>query len=834
MLSNYILIAWRNIVKKPLFSALNIIGLAIGLMSCILIMLYVRSESGFDAWIKDSDRIVRLHSAYITPGRSPFLTVRSAGKVMPAVRDFMPNEIEVGARIFSMGTTIRKEGEGFDDSVLIAEEYFFDLFDLPLVHGSSEQSFAKPNDLLVTEETAMRYFGRTDVVGETLTLCCVAGRPIELAVTGVLKDLPDNTHLNISLLVYMDVALFSTFDGLLNTWNSVNVYSYFKLREGVDIDQAQSRLNYWLNNESPYLQNVRDAGGVMADRKVTDSVRLRFMHLEDLHLNAHKDAGNMGDFSELGNERMVFTFSLVALLILLIACINFMNLSTARAGLRAREVAMRKVLGASRGQVATQFLIEAICLVFIALLLALVGVEVALPFYNQILDKTIVLGLFESPDLLVSLVAIVIVVGLGAGSYPALVLSRYMPGKVLKASKSSDAGGSATLRSALVVGQFAISIGLLISTSVVYLQTQYANNIDLGYQSDNKLVMGIMTARENRDVLKRQLEAIPDVTSVDFSSEVPSQDNENNTNFTRPGHDGVEPVTALLNYYSMDTGFFASYGVNPIAGRLFSDANAADPFQVSEDQSEGRGNVILNASAVEKLGFASAQSAIGAVLHSGYGAGMSELTIVGVIPDIYFRSIKFDIRPSIYLLNPGRYRVATISYTSSNDKVVREQVEKVWREIVPLEPVHIRYLNDMLERQYQQENAQMTLFSAFAVLAIIVACLGLYGLAAFSAERRTKEIGIRKVMGAEVRDIVKLLVWQFTQPVAIANVIAWPVAIWLMLNWLQQFPYRIDIFLLAPICLCAGLVSIAIAWLTVGGNAARVAKGTPIAALRHE
>lgn len=834
MFSNYILIAWRNITKKPLFSAINIIGLAIGLMSCILIMLFVRSESGYDTWITDSDRVVRLHTAYHNPGRPSFLTVRSAGMVMPAVRDFMANEVEVGARLFSMNTTIRKDGEGFDDDVLIGEEYFFELFDLPLAHGSLEKSFSKPNDLLVTEETAIRYFGRTDVVGETLTLCCVAGRPIELAISGVLKDLPENTHLDISMLVYMDVQLFSTFDGLLNTWNSVNVYSYFKLREGVSLAHAQSRLDYWLNNESPYAENAKDAGGVMGDRKVTDSVQLRFMPLEKLHLHAHKHAGNIGDFSELGNDRMVFTFSLVALLILLIACINFMNLSTARAGLRAREVAMRKVLGASRGQVAVQFLVEAICLVFIALLLALVGVEVALPFYNQVLDKTIVFDLFLSPDLLLSLAGIVLVVGLGAGSYPALVLSRYMPGRVLKASKSSDSGGSAKLRSVLVVGQFAISIGLLISTSVVYLQTQHANNMDLGYTSDNKLVLDVGSARDNRDALKSQLEAIADVTGVSYSSEAPSQDNENNTNFTRPGYDNKEPVTALLNYYSMGNGFFDDYQVTPIAGRFFNQANSSDVFTSGNEENWGKGSIVLNQSAVTKLGFDTPESAIGAVIHSNYGSGMSELRVVGVIPDIYFRSVKFDIRPSVYLLDPNRFRVATISYASNNDKAVREAVEQVWRDVVPLEPVNVRYLNDMLERQYQQENAQMKLLSAFAILAIAVACLGLYGLAAFSAERRTKEIGIRKVMGAEVSDIVKLLVWQFTQPVAIANVIAWPAAVWLMLSWLQQFPYRIDIYWLIPICIGAGVISVLIAWLTVGGNAARVARCAPISALRHE
>lgn len=833
MYSNYLLIAWRNLLKKPLFSSINIVGLAIGLMSCILIMLFVRSEVGYDQWIPDSERVVRMHTAYTVPGRADLRTVRSAGKVMPAARDYLRNDIEAGVRMVSWGTTVRRNGEGFDDHVLFGEEDFFKVLDLPFALGDAQSSFSKPNDLIVTEENALRYFGRTDVVGETLTICCFQGQPIELRITGVLKDLPDNTHLNISMLVYMDVALFTSFPGVLDTWNSLNVYTYFKLKPGVVLSELQERWNYWLNNESPYIENARDFSGDDSVTQVTDVVKHKFMALHDIHLKAHADAGTMGDFTTLGDEDMVTIFAMVAALILIIACINFMNLSTARAGQRAREVAMRKVLGASRIQVAIQFLIEAIGLVFISMILALVVVELVLPYYNQILNQNIAFNLLNDPALLVSLITVILAVGIGAGSYPAFVLSQYMPGHTLKASKSNDTAGSTKLRSALVVFQFAVSIGLLISTAVVYLQTQHANNMDLGYNKDQKLVLGVRVAGDNVESLQGQLENLPQVSSVVLSSEVPSQDNENNTMFTRPGVGDAEPVTELLNYHNMHFGFFEAYEVKPIAGRLFDEAFGSDLLQPATEETEGQGAVILNISAVKKLGYESAEQAVGSRLRADFSGGMTNFTVVGVINDIYFRSIKFDVRPSIYTNVPGRNNVATISY-SGNPATAREAIEGVWKEVVPMEPIHLTDLNEMVARQYQQEIAQMRLFTAFAVLAILVSCLGLYGLAAFSAERRTKEIGVRKVMGASVRDIVLLLIWQFSLPVMLANLIAWPVAIYLMLDWLQQFPYRIDTLTLVPILIGAGSISLLIAWITVGGNAARVAKANPIGALRHE
>ncbi|MCC2617031.1 ABC transporter permease [Aestuariibacter halophilus] len=837
MLSNYLLTAWRNIHKNALFSAINIIGLAVGLMSCILILLFVRSETGYDQWIPNSDKVARLHTAYTPPGRPPFLTVRSAGMMMPAVRDYLRNDIEAGVRLVQFGTTVQRDGEGFAESATFVDGSFFDVLDLPFAHGSAQSSFTDEMNFLVTERIANKYFGRTDVVGETLTLCCVQDRAMDVAITGVLKDLPDNTHLNIDLLIYLPTQVFANIPGVLDTWTSVNVYTYFKLRENATLAGTQERLTHWINTESPFVEMAKNTfGGLPEGTQVSDMVQHKLMALEDLHLRAHEDAGNMGDLSPMGDQAMVVTFTLIAGLVLFIACINFMNLATARASQRAREVAMRKVLGATRGQVAIQFLAEAIALVMLSLLVALIAVELVLPVYNDILGKQLTFEVFNDPTLLLILVGGGLLVGVLAGSYPALVLSRYMPAQILKASKSNDSGASTRLRSALVVCQFSISIGLLICTAVIFAQTRHANSIDVGYQSDDKLVLNIRAAGDNLDSLRQQLLNLPEITSVVYSSEAPTQDNENNQNFTLlSSSDQGEQVTELLNYHNMGLGFFEAYDVQPLAGRLFDEAHGTDRMQRAEEGETRQASAIVNESAARKLGFASPQQAIGQVLQGHVsGPGMQQLTIIGVIPDIYFRSIKFDIRPSVYMMNPDRFRVASLQFDTNDLPALMAKVEDVWSQHVPMQPISLSVLSEMMVAQYHNEDVQMRLFTAFAVLAVLVACLGLYGLAAFSAERRTKEIGIRKVMGARVRDIVMLLLWQFSRPVLLANAIAWPLACWWTVEWLQSFPYRLETWWLLPICAVVGGGSLMIAWLTIGGNAARVARANPVNALRFE
>ncbi|TDF34613.1 ABC transporter permease [Alteromonadaceae bacterium M269] len=833
MFKNYLVTAWRNIIKNGMFSMINISGLALGLMSCILIMLFVQEESGFDKWLTDSDRIVRMHSAYYGPDNPPFLTVRSAGNMMEAVRDYAQSEVEDGVRLIRFGMSVRKGEGALAETITLADGSFFNLFDLPFVHGSKETSFRKPYDLIITEEIAIKYFGRTDVVGEIMTVCCVGPEPSPVPVAGVIKDLPEATHLDLSMLVYVDPTIIENNSGL-SSWTSVNVYTYFKMREGVTLEQFQERLTYWVDNESPIIELV----GPQPDGvKISDRMQHKLMALEDLHLQAKRDAGNMGDLTPMGDQTLIVTFMTVAGLILLIACINFMNLSTARVNHRSREVAMRKVLGASRGQVATQFLGEAVALVFISLIFALMLVELVLPIYNEAIGRQLELHLFSDFKLVIALLGIGLFVGVGAGIYPALFLSRFMPGHLLRSSKGSDSNSSSTLRTTLVVVQFATSIALVVCTAVIYGQTLYAQSVDVGYVSNDKLVLGVRTAGNNTERLRNELLKLPEIESVVYSSEVPTQDNENNQTFTLIDGENVtgENPQFLLNYHHMGYGFFEAYGVEPLAGRLFDEAFGSDQIRRAEegDASVNTASVILNESALRKYGFNTPEEAIGKTLRANV-AGPQELSIIGVIPDIYFRSIKFGVRPSAYMLNPSRFSFASLSFKTNDVGSLMQKVENIWKENVPLRPVSLQFLDEMMKAQYDEEVVQLKMLSVFSILAIVIACLGLYGLAAFTTERRTREIGIRKVMGAEVRDIVTLLIWQFSRPVIIANLIAWPVSIYAMLSWLESFSYRIDAIWLLPICITVGAVLLLVAWATVGSNAAKVAMANPIKALRQE
>lgn len=835
MFTHYCISAWRNIIKNGLFSVINIIGLAVGLASCILILLYVKAESGFDKWIPNADRIVRLHTAYMFPDQPEFLTVRSAGKMKDAIQNYASNQVETATRIAPLHFSVRREQDAFAEQLMFVDPSFFNVFDLPFTQGDSSSSFSKPMDLVVTERTAIKYFGRTDVIGETLTICCLEDKTYSLAITGVIKDFPDNSHFNLDFIIQIQPELFAKYPGILDTFTSLNVYTYFKLAPNVAIDDFQKRIYQWVDNESPFSEMLVEFVGTDSEAKATDNVKHRVMGLKNLHLDAKPYAGTMGDLTPLGDRKMINTFSIVALLVMIIACINFMNLATAKSSQRAKEVAMRKVLGASRLQVAVQFLSEAITLVFISLLFALAAVELLLPLYSDAIGRDIEFSLLSNPLLVLGFVLLALVIGVGAGAYPAVYLSRYMPGDILQSSKGAESGSSAKVRSALVVFQFSTSICLLVCTAVIFSQTVYSNNVDVGYSYENKLTLNIDAAGENKESLREQMLQVEGVESVVFSSEVPSQDNENNTTFKlmEPTATGGPGQIQLLNHHAMGYGFFEAYNIEPIAGRLFSERYGSDVMLDSDADNPNSASVILNESAVKKYGFKSAEEAIGNVLHVE-SWGNHHLTIVGVIPDIYFRSIKFSVRPTAYTLNPNRLRWATVSYTNENVPQLVAALEQVWAKAIPMQPVNIEFLNEMMTAQYKSEEIQAKLFSTFSFLAILIACLGLYGLAAFTAERRAKEIGIRKVMGARVRDIVILLVWQFSRPVLLANVIAWPIAIYAMADWLQSFTYRLELYWMLPICIAAGFLSLIVAWLTVGGNAAKVANANPIKALRCE
>jgi putative ABC transport system permease protein len=464
-----------------------------------------------------------------------------------------------------------------------------------------------------------------------------------------------------------------------------------------------------------------------------------------------------------------------------------------------------------------------------------------LPFYNDAIDRELSLVLTDDLPLLLSLVVIAVLVGLLSGSYPAVYLSRFLPVRILKANQSGGSDGPGRIRSLLVVFQFAVSIGLAVCTVVIAAQTLYARNMDVGYSFDSKLVLNGLAstgAQGQQQAIINELLTVPGVKDVVLSSEVPSQDNENNTGFRLLDGSGEGVAGGIvLNYYTVGYGFFESYGMNMLAGRTFDEGFGTDEVQSIPDDEDRVGNasIIINESALTTLGFASPMEAIGKVLRAGvFGVGTHDLEIIGVAEDVYFRSIKFGVRSSVFFNYPGRLGVATISFETNDIPALVTDVEKIWNTIVPMTPVSHQFLDDMVRAQYQEEENQAKLFGVFSILAVVIACLGLYGLASFTAERRTKEIGIRKVMGARVRDIVTLLVWQFSMPVLVANIIAWPTAWYLMSGWLEGFSYRLDNSYILGASIIIGAGALAIAWLTVASRAIKVAGANPINALRYE
>jgi putative ABC transport system permease protein len=766
--------------------------------------------------------------------------------MMQALKDYIP-EIEEGVRLVQAAQTVSIEDRVFNEAIVMADGSFSEVFNLPMVKG---QTMAKPLDIVVSERMAMKYFGHLDVIGESLTVCCI-GDPMTMRITGVMQDLPQNTHLEIDFLAYLEPSWFESMPNILDTWTSVNTFTYFRLARQLDIEHVQQRISYWLDHESPFMQMVEE--GTVP----TDLVSLKLMSLTDLHLLASRDAGNMGDMRPLGDINLVYAFIAVALLILLIASINFMNLSTAKASQRSREVALRKVMGASRGQISLQFLGEAIAISLVALLFALVAVEAVLPSYSDAIGRELSFSLVDNAPLLLSLVLLTMLVGAVSGSYPAMYLSRFLPSRILQSNQSAQ--GGARMRSFLVVLQFSISIGLAICTVVVFSQVMYARSFDTGYSVSSKLVLdgfnrieGYKQKQSMADALSR----LPGVRSVVLSSDVPSQDNENNTGF-RPMDRSAAPSAGqdglVLNYYSVGAGFFEAYEMTMVAGRTFDDQFGTDAIQVTENENAadllaeassapGSAGIIINESALHQFGFSSAEAAIGQVLQAevfrsgpgGQGNRTHNLSIVGVARDVYFRSIRFGIRPSVFFYHPLLLNSATITFDTDDELSLIKDIEAVWQERMPQVPVRHRFLTDMVRAQYQTEERQGLVLAVFSALALIVACLGLFGLASFMAERRTREIGIRKVMGAGISDIVGLLVWQFSKPVLFANVVAWPVAGILMSGWLEGYSYRIHPGVILLISTAVGLTAIIIAWSTVAGRAYGVARANPVSALRHE
>jgi putative ABC transport system permease protein len=833
MWRNYLTVGIRALLKSRVYAVINIVGLAIGLAACLLILTYVRYEFSYDNWLPEAENTYELATEYLPSpqGQQPGLSLTTAYIAGGALKKDFP-QVERVVWASSQNVTFLQDGTPTAaKKSLITDGPMFDIIRAPFVRGSAATALDDPHSIVLSESEAAARFGDSDPLGKTITVAS-GDMTADYRVTGVFKDLPKNSHFDMTAVVRIDpTEYFRKTPGVVNFWSWSNGEIYVRLKPGTDPKAIEAQFPAWEK------RNIPDDVG---SNPVTNQGQFENFHLinvRDLHLSKGNGQGRPN-----GNRQSVLTFGVVALLILAMACMNFTNLATARASQRAREVALRKVLGASRRQLIVQFVGESMLVSAIAMLIALALAELAIRPLNTFLDADMTFRYFGLSGILLPVIVLTLLVGLAGGLYPAFYLSRFEPARILKANKSAaDAEGSGRLRGLLVIAQFAVSIGLIICTSVIYAQTEYARNVDAGYKRQGLLQLnGIQRAQVEAvaPTLLQEIRKQPGIVDAARVSLGIASGNNSTTDVNLPGG---KPVT--LGIYGVDTHAFDTLGMRVIAGRNFSEAIALDDSTIpnppdinAERALVARGtNIILSESAVARLGFASPAAALGKQIQApmvSNEAGLVMATIVGVVSDVRYRSARDPVQPILYYyVTGGAFNQMMVRFTG-DPQAARATVERVWKRSVLNVPLSARYVEDIVHDLYNIDEKSAQLFGMFAILAVVIGCLGLFGLAAFTAERRTKEIGIRKVLGARTRDIVRLLVWQFSRPVLIANLVAWPIAWWLMRDWLNGFDTRVT---LTPLPFVeAGLLAVIIAAGTIAGHAVRVAQASPIKALRYE
>ncbi|HYJ82788.1 MAG TPA: ABC transporter permease [Allosphingosinicella sp.] len=832
MWKNYLTVGFRALAKNRTYAFINIFGLAIGMAACLMILLFVRYEMSYDKWMPASERVYQVQQWFRDPGTGEEARLQMAPFATKAalLKDFP--QIEKAVYALASVPVFLKDGQASStEDYLYVDDNLLDVIDLPLVHGS-RSALDRVNTALLSRSEAVSRFGTDNAVGRIMTVIS-KGQRFDYQVGGVFEDVPKNSHFRARALVRIDFPSYMAKEAqFLTCWGCQGGYVYAKLRPGADSGAIKAAMPAWEK------RNITDENSGEARFNAGEAGDWHFVNVADVHLGEGQEAAMAP-----GNDRgTILTFAIIALLILAMAMVNFTNLATARASQRAREVALRKVLGANRRQLIVQFIGESILVALLAMLIALTLVELLLPSFSAFLDADIELDYLGSDGIALPMIGLVLLVGGLGGLYPAFFLSRFKPATVLKANKSASEGdGTGRLRAALVVGQFAVSIGLIICTAVVYLQTSYARSVDPGFDRSHLVqVDGLnryQLINSGRAIAER-MKRVEGVEAVGRSTIAVATDGQNNTQVMVPGN----PKPVLIGLYTVDPGFREAMGIKLIAGRWFDENRPLDdmtiPFPPPPEQQKALaargGNVVVNESGARRLGFASPKDAIGKPLKAGLiqqEFGLVPVTIVGVVSDSRFRSVRQPVDDILFVNSDSGHQWLVVRY-KGDPRAMRGRLENAWRSITAEVPFEADFSEDVVAELYEAEDARAKTFAGFALLSVVVGCLGLFGLAAFTAERRTKEIGIRKVLGARSRDIVRLLVWQFSKPVIIANLIAWPVAWWVMRDWLNGFDARIP---LGPTpFLLAALLALAIAIGTIAGHALRVARSNPIHALRYE
>lgn len=793
MIKNYFKIALRNLWRHRGFSFLNIAGLAIGLAASFLILLYVAFELSYDNSHTKGDDIYRVVADIKTP--SEVLDIDRPAWAVPPVLENDFEEIEATVRILNLGPLVKNGSIKYQETNMVAaDSEFFNVFDFKLLQGNPDNVLKEPYTIVLSETTARKYFGNQNPIGQTLL---VSDDNLVVRVTGIMADIPENSHIRPELVQSLSTFTESLNPELKTQWGNYGPAAYILLNSNTNPKELESKFPEFME---------RNNGENMESSQMF--VTLLLEPFKDVYL--HSTRGGNGN----GSITNVYVFSIVALFILLIACINFINLTTARSVERAKEVGIRKVIGAGKRQLGLQFIGESVIISLLAFILSVVFIALCSPLFNDMAGKVISDGIFTNPGNLLTLFTISLVIGILAGIYPALVLTSFKPVSVLKGSFSTSTKGT-LLRKGLVITQFTISIALIIGTIIIYNQMSFMRNQDLGFNKEQTVVLEINPSSVQTS-LKLTLDNVPGVLSTSLGSAVPG----GNTNgaYSEIENKVGEMQVANLDAYFVDHDYISQFDLKVVAGREFSREFVTDSTQA----------MIVNEKAVQLLGYSSPEEAIGAK----YDQWGSKGEIIGVVKDFHFKSLQQNILPLTMRIEPGNTDIISVKISPDNIQQTLASIESSWQNLVPDTPFSYYFLDEFFDRQYRSEERFGNLFLYFASLAILISCLGLLGLAAYSTLQRKREIGIRKVVGSSIFGIVNLLAKDFLKLVGIAFLIATPIAWFLMNSWLEDFAYRIDIKLWV-FCL-AGASALFIALATVSFHAIKASLANPVKSLRTE
>jgi putative ABC transport system permease protein len=795
MFHSYLAAAFRNLAHNKLYAAINIAGLAVGFAAAILIALYVRDEFSYDKWIPGYERTYLLTQTIQNPGHTPadyhtmwFVLADSLLSDFSSVES-VAKLVDGDARHQDGEYSLRHNDVEANEKIYWADPNIFDVLPLPVF---AKMALQRPDGIVLTRSIARKYFGRDNAVGETIEI----DRHYPVRVMAVIEDLPSNTHLDTNVIA-SNLATFSLADR-----NGHAVYAYLRLKPGASAPELERAMPEFIHR---HLNTV----GFQENLWLTP--------ISDIHWHPDNSSSAM---KPVDNPATVYAVSAIGILIVLVSCINFVNLTTARATCRALEVGVRKATGARRRDLMIQFMGESLLYTALAVVLSIGLVEILLPPFNAFLDRVIGFNYWNDPGLITGLAAATIIVGLLAGFYPAFVLSAFRPSNAVKKDlrQSSDL---VPLRMILVVVQFSVLIGLIVATVVIFRQTHFALNE--GFRLDKDQVVLIPT--DCKTAFPDRVRALPGVRAAACS----------NAGMTFLG--AIAPFTApggaslWLATDDVDFGFFELYGLKPLAGRFYSRDHMGDviPPHAPTNVTFNIPSAVINETAARQLGFASPQAAIERTL---IFRQHPPITIIGIVPDFSWDSIHASVPPSFYYSDPNGFRYLSVKLTGRDLPETLQSIASLWKQTGEPKPMTLIFLDQEVQRLYLDITRQGQLFGAFAGIALFLACLGLVGLAGATAERRTKEIGIRKSMGAGTGDILRLLTWEFAKPVIWANLLAWPAAYFAMSHWLSGFAYHIDLDVW--MFLAAGAVALVIALATVSVQSLITARAKPVTALRYE